>query len=93
MLMGEPSPALTKMRKMNAIELAAYAHSLVVENERIQKKIANLERVKPAPAERIADLTKQIERLAALSDMAKKRMEEIEQRTPRGRYEGRSFNR
>lgn len=93
MLLGEPSPALSKMRKMNAPELEVYAQSLVVEAERLQQKIGHLERVKPVPSERIADLTKQIERIAALTDMARKRIEEIEQRTPRGRYEGRSFNR
>lgn len=93
MLMGEPSPALTKIARMNSDKLKAHIETMKVEAERLDKKISNLKAIDPPDAERIEDLTKHRQRLAALLQAAAERLlgklerkkERIESGAPMGR--------
>lgn len=74
MLMGEPSPALTKIARMNTEKLRAHIETMKVEAERVTQKIANLQ-TQPEPDEaRIAELTKHRARLEALMGAAAERL-------------------
>jgi predicted RNase H-like nuclease (RuvC/YqgF family) len=73
-LMGEPSPSLTRINRMNMRELADRIETLEREQSHLTAKIERLKAVDPPDAERIAALTTQVARLAALTDVARKRL-------------------
>lgn len=84
-LMGEPSPALAKIAKMNSEKLTEYIETLEVEAERLDVKAKNLLNVTPVDEERIADLHKQRKRLDALMEVARERLSgKMERRQQRG---------
>jgi hypothetical protein len=72
--MGEPSPGLSKINKMNMEQLAERIATLRLESERINTKIANLSTINPPDTDRLAKLRAQGERLAALAQAAQDRL-------------------
>ncbi|MEM1354798.1 MAG: hypothetical protein AAGC44_12295 [Planctomycetota bacterium] len=75
MLMGEPSPALSKIRRMNIEKLNAYLDSTKVEIERLGGKVKNLTEVEPVNHDKIKTLESQQERLRALLDAAAEQLQ------------------
>ena len=75
MLMGEPSPALTKIARMNTEKLRVHIKSMVTEAERLGTKIENLSKMPEPDEERIAQLKAHRQRLAALTKAAAERLE------------------
>jgi peptidoglycan hydrolase CwlO-like protein len=72
--MGEPSPALTQINKMNIEQLTQRIEALEVESGHIGAKIKNLSHQQPPNDVRIAALTTQKARLAALIQVAQDRL-------------------
>lgn len=75
MLLGEPSPSLTKINKMPVALLGEHVKALAIERERLVAKLVNLEAHKPRPDAKIEVLKKQVARLQALEDAAKRKSE------------------
>lgn len=73
-LMGEPSPSLAKMNRMNRADLALQIDRLKTEAARLVIKVENLKAHKPCPEERVKALTAQLARLAALEQAARNRL-------------------
>lgn len=73
-LMGEPSPALTKIARMNTEKLAEHIKKMKVEADRLETKVSNLKKITPVDEERVAELTLHRERLAALMTAAAERL-------------------
>lgn len=82
-LMGEPSPALSKIRRMNIEKLQQYLESTQVEIDRLIKKVKNLEEVEPVNHDRIKTLNDQQERLRALIVATNEQLEEKHRRKER----------
>lgn len=83
-LMGEPSPALTKIARMNTEKLTAHVATMQVEAERLNTKIDNLSKMDPIDEEKIGQLKAHRERLVALMAAAKERLAgKIERREQR----------
>jgi len=80
MFMGEPSPSLGKIHKMNIAKLTDHIQALSREHERIGEKIKNLQHQEPRDDKRIADLTAQCKRLAALVEAGQQRLAQKEER-------------
>lgn len=74
MLLGEPSPALTKIARMNTEKLKAHIETMKVEAERLDKKITNLSAIDETDPQRIDELKKHRQRLAALMQAAAERL-------------------
>lgn len=89
MLLGEPSPSLAKIGKMNMEELKERIEALAVEKARIDEKIKNLSNMQPRDDARIESLSTQAARLTALSNAAKDRLSGKQDRT--SQYRGRDF--
>ncbi|MEX0775416.1 MAG: hypothetical protein WD042_06845 [Phycisphaeraceae bacterium] len=83
MLMGQPSPGLTRINKMNMAKLAEQIERLKLEKQRLGEKIKRLEAVTPKPAERIATLDSQMRRLGVLEKTARERLVSKEERKER----------
>ena len=75
MLLGQPSPSLSKINRMNIAELEVRIERLRTESARITKRINNLKRERPVPQNRIDQLTVEIKRLGLLRRAAEKRLE------------------
>jgi hypothetical protein len=90
MLMGEESPSLGKMNRMNAAQLNAHIERLTQEAARLALKITNLKNHKPCPEEKLAQLTAYHQRLQALEKAARGRLAgKIDRRQERqGRFRG-----
>lgn len=97
MLMGEPSPALTKIAQMNTAKLRDYIKQISVNAEQLKTKIEKLQAADEPDEKKIADLTTQRQRLAVLIKTAAERLQgklerakEYQQgtRTPRGGSRG-----
>jgi hypothetical protein len=73
-LMGEPSPSLARISKMDPEELHEHIAALQGERQHLITKIANLSNMQPRPDERIALLATQQARLAALIQAAQDRL-------------------
>jgi hypothetical protein len=73
-LMGEPSPALSKMARMNRADLALQIERLITEATRIKAKVEKLKAHKPCPEERVVALNEQLKRLAALEQTARNKL-------------------
>ena len=76
MLLGEPSPSLAKMNRMNSTELTAHIQRLTTEAAHLNRKIENLKRHQPSPVEHIEQLTNQVKRLLVLEKMAADRLQQ-----------------
>lgn len=88
-LMGEPSPALTKIARMNTERLGTHIQTMQVESERLDTKITNLSGMTPPDEEKIAQLKAHRERLTALLEAAKKQLAgKIERRDQRSSSSG-----
>lgn len=74
-LLGEPSPSLAKINKMNPAQLAQRIQSLSVEAGRIARKIEHLKLQPTPPQDRIEELSKQFNRLGVLEKTARERLE------------------
>lgn len=74
LLMGEPSPALTKIARMNTEKLDAHIKTMQTESERLETKITNLSNIDPPDQERIEQLKAHRERLAAIMEAASKQL-------------------
>ena len=73
-LMGEPSPALSKISQMNTAKLRAYIQQTSVNAEQLKAKIEKLNKVEEPDEKRIAELTTQRQRLAVLIKTAADRL-------------------
>lgn len=73
-LLGEPSPALTKIAKMNTAKLREHVATMKQEFDRMEKKIANLKAMPEPNEERIEKLNVHRLRLAALMKAASERL-------------------
>lgn len=76
MLMGEPSPSLTKINEMNTEKLRAKIASLLQEQDRLTVKLQRLNTQEPLPTEKIKALTDLQGRLATLQKLAQERLEQ-----------------
>ena len=74
MLMGMPSPGLTRINRMNIEELTDYLQKLSTEGDRLKLKLGELQARQEPPADRIAGLNDQIKRLDALRQVAQTRL-------------------
>lgn len=72
--MGEPSPALTKIAKMNTEKLRAHVATMKIEYDRMEKKIGNLQAMPEPDEKRIEQLKQHKIRLAALLKVASERL-------------------
>lgn len=97
MLMGEPSPALSKIAQMNTAKLRDYIKQNSVNAEQLKAKIEKLQAMDEPDEKRIADLTQQRQRLAILIKTAAERLQgkltraqeyANGTRQPRGGYRG-----
>lgn len=73
-LMGEPSPALTKIARMNTQQLRTHLGTMKTELERVEKKMQNLSAMPEPDEERIEQLRQHRLRLAALLKAASERL-------------------
>jgi len=76
MLLGEPSPSLAKINKMNMAKLAEKIASLESELQDLATRLDRLKALDPPPAEKIATVTDLQQRLTALHEAASKRYQE-----------------
>ena len=74
MLLGEPSPSLAKINKMNMAKLEEKIASLKVEQKSISNRLAELNAKDPPPAEKIKLAGEQLARLEALEAAASDRL-------------------
>lgn len=97
MLMGEPSPALSKIAQMNTSKLREYIKQISVNAEQLKAKIDKLEAKEERDEKKIEELTQQRQRLAILIKTAAERLQgKLDRakeyangtRTPRGGYRG-----
>jgi hypothetical protein len=70
MLLGEPSPSLSALEKMNMVKLAQRAERLADEVSRMSQKIERLKKVRPLPEQQISQLAKSLVRLKCLQKAA-----------------------
>lgn len=77
MLMGEPSPALSKISQMNTAKLREYIKQISVNAEQLKLKIEKLEAKEKEERDekKIEDLTTQRHRLAMLIKTAAERLQ------------------
>lgn len=75
MLLGEPSPALTKIARMNTEKLQAHIETMLTESDRLRIKIENLSNMTPVDEKRVETLELQVKRLDALMEAAKERLD------------------
>jgi len=73
--MGEPSPALTKIARMNTQKLTVHIQTMLVEVQRLTTKIENLSKMDAPDQERITQLTEHRLRIVALIKAARERLE------------------
>lgn len=97
MLMGEPSPALTKIAQMNTAKLREYIKQISVNAEQLKVKIEKLQAAEEPDEKKIEELTTQRQRLAILIKTAAERLQgKLDRakeyangtRQPRGGYRG-----
>jgi predicted nucleic acid-binding Zn-ribbon protein len=74
MLMGEPSPALTKIARMNTQKLTEHIQTMQTEADRLDTRIANLSNIDPPDEKKIAQLRSHLERLTALTEAAREHL-------------------
>ena len=72
--MGEPSPALTKIARMNTEKLTEHIKTMELEAERLKTKVKNLLAMTPPDEQRAAALTQHRKRLEALLTAARERL-------------------
>ena len=75
MLMGEPSPALSKIAQMNTAKLREYIQQISVNAEQLKNKIEKLQASDEPDQKRIEELTTQRQRLAVLIKTAAERLQ------------------
>ena len=75
MLMGEPSPALSKIAQMNTAKLREYIKQISVNAEQLKGKIEKLQAMEEKDEKKIEDLTTQRQRLAILIKTAAERLQ------------------
>lgn len=75
MFLGQPSPSLGRIRKMNMADLAARIERLTNEVANVEEKVRRLEQVDPRPDPKINELKALIKRLAALRIAAKEQLD------------------
>ena len=80
MLLGEPSPSLAKINKMNMAALAAKIVSLREEQARMKARLERLEALDEKPEDQIKAGRELLERLAALEAAATERLQGKAQR-------------
>lgn len=75
MLMGEPSPALSKIAQMNTEKLREYIRQISVNAEQLKAKIEKLQAAEEPDEAKITELTTQRHRLAVLIKTAAERLQ------------------
>lgn len=75
MLMGEPSPALSKIAQMNTAKLSEYIKQISVNAEQLKSKIDKLQAAEEKDEKKIEELTTQRQRLAILIKTAAERLQ------------------
>jgi hypothetical protein len=75
-LLGEPSPSLAKLQRMNTKQLQEHLERLTTEKERLNQKIARLQAMDEPREEQIKNLLEQVARLEALEKLTRERLEE-----------------
>ncbi|MCE9590474.1 MAG: hypothetical protein K8S99_08125 [Planctomycetes bacterium] len=83
MLLGEPSPSLAALEKMNMAKLAERAQRLTEEARLLGEKLERLKKVKPLPEEKIGLLTQSVARLVILQKAAADKLTEKVERKKR----------
>ena len=78
--MGQPSPSLAKLERMNREELTQHIQRLVTERERLMTRITNLGRLTPPPQEKLENLAAQVVRIEALEKLSRQRLEQKQDR-------------
>jgi len=81
MLMGEPSPSLAKINKMNQEQLLERIESLQRESMHLLNKIERLKPLLPLPVEKIDILITQLARLRMLEKVARDRLSGKQERS------------
>lgn len=85
LLLGEPSPALTKIARMNTEKLTLHIQTMQVEAERLETRIENLSKLDPPDEKKIAQLKAHRDRLLALMEVSRTHLAgKIERRNQRG---------
>ncbi|MCC6581609.1 MAG: hypothetical protein IT440_14345 [Phycisphaeraceae bacterium] len=74
-LMGQPSPSLAKINKMNMEELKERIASLETEKGHLSHKVEQLSQKEPRDEVKITELKALMSRLGALVNVAKERLE------------------
>jgi len=67
MFLGQPSPSLKRMRKMNSEELSAHIRRLSAEADLIRHKVRRLQTTPDVPADKIQQLENLERRVRALA--------------------------
>ena len=75
MLLGEPSPSLAKINRMNMVKLEAKIEQLVEEQSLVTKRLERLTCRDPVPTEQVERTREQLDRLVALEKAARERLE------------------
>ncbi|HWB20066.1 MAG TPA: hypothetical protein VG711_07195 [Phycisphaerales bacterium] len=81
--MGEPSPGLARIYRMNMAQLTVRIERLQNEMGVLGKKLERLKSTEPQPMAEINSITVQIARLRALEKAAKERLEGKSERRDR----------
>lgn len=87
--LGQPSPSLAKLQKMNPAQLAEHVERLGTERQRLADKISRLQATRSPDPQRLSTLNSQLSRLQALERVAKQRMTERSAPRPHGGSYGR----
>lgn len=74
--MGEPSPSLASLDRLNMVGLAQRVERLGEEIARLEQKVDRLKKIDPLPQVKIDQLTQSLTRLAALKKAAQDRLAE-----------------
>jgi chromosome segregation ATPase len=80
MFMGEPSPALAKIRRMNMADLTAHIDRMDTDRERLKNKLKRLRTQPDPPGQKMRVLGADIKRLEGLLEEARKLLSNKEDR-------------
>lgn len=72
MFMGEPSPALAKIRRMNMADLNEHIERMDVDRDRLKTKIKRLRSQPEPPGQKVRTLGADVKRLEGLLEEARK---------------------
>jgi peptidoglycan hydrolase CwlO-like protein len=89
MFMGEPSPALAKIRRMNMADLTAHIERMDTDRDRLKSKVKRLREQTEPPGQKMRILGADIKRLEGLLEEARKLLSNKEDRKKQYELRGR----